>query len=154
MYQVNCKTIPAQHVIGVEHQGSYMEIGKAFATLYGTLGARQQLHPAMRMIGIYYDDPGCITEENLRSRACVVTESTTEVAPPLVPATLAAGDYAVLRHQGPYADMRAAYQWLYGVWLPASGREPANAPVFEEYLNNPRDTAPADLVTDIYLPLR
>jgi len=25
--------------------------------------------------------------------------------------------------------------------------------VFEEYLNNPRDTAPDDLLTDIFLPL-
>lgn len=49
--------------------------------------------------------------------------------------------------------MRAGYQWLYGEWLVRSGLEPADAPVFEEYLNNPRDTAPSDLLTDIYLPL-
>jgi len=60
---------------------------------------------------------------------------------------------AVLRHRGPYATMRSAYQWLYGHWLVQSGREAADAPVFEEYLNNPRDTAPADLLTDICLPL-
>ena len=35
----------------------------------------------------------------------------------------------------------------YGDWLMRSGREAADAPVFEEYLNNPRDTAPADLPT-------
>ena len=60
---------------------------------------------------------------------------------------------AVLRHRGPYATMRAAYQWLYGHWLVHSGHTVHDAPVFEEYLNNPRDTAPADLLTDIYLPL-
>jgi AraC family transcriptional regulator len=49
--------------------------------------------------------------------------------------------------------MQAAYQWLYGTWLVQSGEEPADAPVFEEYLNSPRDTAPADLLSDIYLPL-
>ena len=49
--------------------------------------------------------------------------------------------------------MRAAYQWLYGDWLLRSGREPADAPVFEEYLNSPRDTAPTELLSDIYLPL-
>ena len=41
----------------------------------------------------------------------------------------------------PYTDMRA-YLWLFGTWLPQSGREPADAPVFEEYLNNPRDLRP------------
>jgi AraC family transcriptional regulator len=35
-----------------------------------------------------------------------------------------------------------------------SGREAADAPVFEEYLNNPRDTAPADLLSEINLPIR
>jgi AraC family transcriptional regulator len=34
-----------------------------------------------------------------------------------------------------------------------SGHEAADLPVFEDYLNNPRDIAPADLLTDIYLPL-
>jgi AraC family transcriptional regulator len=59
----------------------------------------------------------------------------------------------VLRFRGPYATMRAAYQWLYGEWLVQSGAQPADAPVFEEYLNSPRDTAPNDLLTDIHLPL-
>jgi len=40
-----------------------------------------------------------------------------------------------------------------GALLRLSGHEAADLPVFEDYLNNPRDTAPADLLTDIYLPL-
>jgi len=35
--------------------------------------------------------------------------------------------------------MRAAYDWLFGQWLPTSGREAADAPVLEEYLNSPRE---------------
>ena len=68
--------------------------------------------------------------------------------------TIVGGEYAVLRHKGPYADMRGSYQFLYGTWLPQSGREPADAPCVEEYLNTPRDTAPTELTSDIYLPLR
>lgn len=64
-----------------------------------------------------------------------------------------AGRAVPTRHRRPYATMRAAYQWLYGHWLVNSGHEVGDAPVFEEYLNNPRDTAPADLLTDICLPL-
>ncbi|WP_141715442.1 GyrI-like domain-containing protein, partial [Burkholderia ubonensis] len=47
-----------------------------------------------------------------------------------------------------------AYQWLYGDWLRHSGREAADAPPFELYLNTPMDAAPADLRTEIHLPLR
>ena len=49
--------------------------------------------------------------------------------------------------------MKAAYQWLYGEWLVRSGREPADAPVFEAYLNSPVDTPPTELLTEICLPL-
>ncbi len=62
--------------------------------------------------------------------------------------------YAQLRYVGSYADMKSAYWWLLGAWLPQSGHEPDDAPVFEAYLNSPRQVAPTELVTDIHLPLR
>jgi AraC family transcriptional regulator len=40
-----------------------------------------------------------------------------------------------------------------GEWLASSGRELRSAPPFEVYRNSPQTTAPADLLTDIYLPL-
>jgi predicted transcriptional regulator YdeE len=49
--------------------------------------------------------------------------------------------------------MPAAYMWLFGTWLPQSGREAADAPVFEDYLNSPSQTPPSELLTDVYLPL-
>lgn len=71
-----------------------------------------------------------------------------------VPArTLPAGPCAVLRYQGPYASMHAAYRWLFGQWLPQSGQAPGTHPVYEHYLNDPRQVPPAELLTDIHLPL-
>ncbi|HKQ30815.1 MAG TPA: AraC family transcriptional regulator [Burkholderiales bacterium] len=153
MYDVAIKTVSPMKAIIVEHIGSYMEIGKAFDTLYGWLGARNLINAEMRSIGIYYDDPTAVPEERLRSCAAIVAQEEFAIETPLRHAEIPAGTYAVLRHKGAYADMRAAYQWLYGEWLVQSGREAADAPVFEEYLNNPRDTAPTELLTDIYLPL-
>ncbi len=154
MYNVAIKNLPAIKAVTVSHVGSYMEIGKAFDTLYGWLGARNLINNGMRSIGIFLDDPTAVPEEKLRSRAGIVADETLPIEPPLEYAQVAAGPYAVLRHKGPYADMRAAYRWLYGEWLPQSGQEAADAPVFEEYLNSPRDTAPTELMTDIFLPLR
>lgn len=151
-YELGVKTTPVLAAVGVDHVGSYMQIGRAFDQLYGWLGARDLLRPAMRSIAVYYDDPFAIAEEQLRSRACVVVDEPFAVETPLH-RTNRGGRHAVLRHKGPYATMRAAYQWLYGTWLPQSGEEAADAPVFEEYLNDPRDTPPAELLTDIYLPL-
>ncbi len=67
--------------------------------------------------------------------------------------TLEGGEYAVITHRGPYPRLGETYRWLYGVWLPTSGREPRHAPPFEVYRNSPQETAPEDLLTDIHLPL-
>jgi AraC family transcriptional regulator len=154
MYNVTIKTVPGMKATTISHVGSYMQIGKAFDLLYGWLAARSLIAPGTRTVGIFYDDPSAVAEDKLRSRAGVVTTIPIAIEPPLENAEIAVGEYAVLRHRGPYADMKAAYQWLYGVWLVQSGREAGDAPVFEEYLNNPRETAPTELLTDIYLPLR
>jgi len=41
-----------------------------------------------------------------------------------------------------------------GQWLPANNWEPGQGPCIERYLNNPQQTAPEDLLTDIHVPLR
>ena len=76
------------------------------------------------------------------------------LAPPVEETVLRGGLYARSRYRGPYADMGRAYRWLLGVWLPQSGYEPDDDPIFEAYLNNPQHVAPADLMTDIHLPLK
>ncbi|WP_051231411.1 AraC family transcriptional regulator [Kaistia adipata] len=144
----------ALQLVGVAHRGSYMQIDQAFGTLFGALAAQSLLGTGPRMIGLFMDDPDLVPQEALRSIACATAAPGASPAPPLVTTTIAGGAHARLRYKGPYADMRGAYRWLMGVWLPASGREAANAPIFEEYLNNPRDVAPTELLTDIYLPLQ
>ena len=150
-YDVRIVTLPPMVVATEEHSGSYMNIGMAFDRLFGRLGVVGLLGPGTRMLGIYVDDPSAVAEAALRSKAGAVLgvplPSDTEQM------TTRAGDYAVLRHKGPYGDMRAAYGWLFGTWLPQSGREAADAPVLEEYLNSPRDTVPAELLSNLYLPL-
>lgn len=154
MYEVTLKEIDGFDVVGVAHTGSYMGIGKAFETLYGTLFSRNLFRPDMEMIGIYLDDPELVPTDRLRSFACVSAKVDLPAEAPLTPQTLDGGRYAVLRHKGPYADMPLAYQWLYGTWLPQSGREVRDSLMFEKYLNNPREVAPTELLSEIYLPLK
>ncbi len=154
MHHVEIRRLPRMRAATMPHRGSYMEIDRAFEKLFGTLGARDLLAPDLRMVGIYYDDPASVAEAELRSRAAIVGPSPLPIEAPLEPVTIIGGEYAVLHYKGPYADMRGAYHWLYGTWLPRSGREPEDAPCIEEYLNSPRDTPPADLLSEICLPLK
>lgn len=153
MHTVTIKDLPALKAIAVSHTGPYMQIGKAFETLFGQLWARGLRQSGCRMIAVYLDDPTSVAGEKLRSKAAVISDAAPG-APPLEACQVSGGPHAVLRFQGPYSGLAAVYQWLYGTWLPQSGREAADAPVYEEYLNNPRDTPPAELLTDICLPLK
>lgn len=155
MRDVAIKQLAPATLAVIPHKGSYMEIGRAFETLFGTLGARNLLRPGLCMKGLFYSDPTSVPEAELRSAAGIlVPDEAFPVEAPLEKAYLRGGDYAVLRHKGPYSDMKAAYDWLYGEWLVRSGREAADAPVFEDYLNNPREVPPTELLTDICLPLK
>ena len=146
--------LPARQVVTLEHRGSYMHIGMAFDQLLGRLASKGLVRPGMRLLELFHDDPSAVREDDLRSHACVEGCLQSPLEAPLELAVVAAGSYAVLTHTGPYASMKAAYDWLFGHWLVRSGREPADAPVVEEYLNSPRETPPHDLRTHICLPLK
>lgn len=154
MHDVSVKTVPAISVAAMDHAGSYMAIDRAFGALAGWLGARNLFSPPVRSFGIFYDDPDTVPEDELRSKACFTVDGPIPDEPPVAAAEVAGGRYAILRHKGPYGDLKASYAWLYGEWLVKSGEEAADAPPFEEYLNDPRETPPTELLTDIYLPLK
>jgi AraC family transcriptional regulator len=164
-HRVEICDLPRRQLFAVSHQGSYMQIGRAFDQLYARLAAQGLARPGMRSIALFHDDPSVVNDESLRSHACAegCAEGCAEacadgwsdrpVEAPLMLLDIPSGPFAVLSHTGPYASMKAAYQWLFGHWLVQSGRDPAHAPVMEEYLNSPRDTSPRDLRTHICLPL-
>jgi len=153
MYDVSIVTFEPLRLAGLRHTGSYMDIGRAFDRLYALAGARGLMAATTRGIGVYYDDPAAKPEKDLVSDACISVPMGALLPDELRVIDLAGGRHAVLHHLGPYAELEKAYAWLYRDWLPASGAEPANRPIFEEYLNNPRELPPAQWRTDVCLPL-
>jgi len=106
------------------------------------------------MIAVFYDRPEDTAPENLRNYAAFAVPKGTKADAPLELLSLPGGEHAVLRDRGPYAGLAGVYDQLFQQWLPNSGREPADSPVFELYHNTPADTAPEDLATEICLPLK
>lgn len=153
-FPVTLESLPERRCAGIDHTGSYMAIDHAMGRLFAELGARNALPAQPNMIGLFFDDPDLGPEEQLRSRACLPVADAVSIEAPLVETVLRGGLYAKLSYTGPYADMRGAYRWLLGTWLPASGREPDDAPIFEAYLNNPSEVPQSQLRTDIHLPLK
>jgi AraC family transcriptional regulator len=153
-FPVEIKRLEPVQLAVLDHSGPYITIGKAFETLGGFLGMRGLLGPQSRMIGFYYDDPGSVPEDQLRSAAGFSLTDFSQIQPPYRKAEIPGGDHAILRFQGPYSDLHVPWRWIYSEWLVKSGREVAEEPPFEEYLNSPRDTSPERLLTNICIPLK
>lgn len=75
-----------------------------------------------------------------------------ELRPPVVERlTLAGGPFATVTHVGAYEELPLAYYGL-AVWLHEHGHGLVG-PVREVYLNDPAETPPASLVTQVMVPL-
>ncbi|MCP4072624.1 MAG: AraC family transcriptional regulator [Hyphomicrobiales bacterium] len=153
MFDVKIVELDSVILAGLNHSGSYAQVGRAFEKMNGLAATRGLLKSGQRVIGIYYDDPEVIDENNLRSFAGLSVSSDKIIKPPMETVTIAGGKYAVFRYQGPYSNFESCYEWIYGGWLKTCDYQLRDEPGFAQYLN-PAHTNPVELLTDIYLPLQ
>ena len=152
-YDIRIEDQPTRRLAALAHRGAYTELPKVFRNLSALISERDLWRQIQAMACVSYDDPETTPTEDCRSFAAVVVGEDFPVAAPLEEMRLPSGPYAVLRYKGPYTGLSVAYKYFYRDWLPASGQAHADAAPFEIYLNDPGDTAPEDLLTDIFMPL-
>ena len=153
MYDVTIDDLPALRLAGYPHKGPYDQISAVFERLAAWAGPRGLITPETCFYGAYYDDPASVAAGELRSFAGITVSEGQALDDDLERLDYPAGRAAKLVFKGPYAELEKPYGYLYGQWLPKSGREPTDMPCLERYLNDPRETAPPDLLTEIILPL-
>ncbi len=146
--------VQSRRLLGIRHVGPYPEIGGAFDTLGVWAGTRGLLGPGTQWIGIYPDDPQAVPPRQQRADACITAPADATVEAPVAEVRLEGGRHAVYRHIGPYAELESAYLRVIRDWLPGSGEDLADRPCFEVYVNDAKTVRPAELITDIHLPLR
>jgi AraC family transcriptional regulator len=154
MSNVDIVSVSAEPMIALAHKGDYNKIGDAFEKLGAWAGSRGLINGESRMIGIFYDDPDVVAQTALRSHACLTKPAGASPELPYETVSLPGGTYARAVHKGPYADLHAFYQKLFREWLPTSGREPADGPCFEDYLNDPAKLPPTEWLTAVHVPLK
>ena len=153
MYTIEMMDLPEMRLVGLEHEGDYMQIGHKFDQLFMQAGTLGLLNENTRSLGLYYGDPDTVPAEELRSAACVTVAAdgmdkikSDDYVEKVVPK----GQYATLLFKGPYPEISQAYSWMFGEWLPNSGLQVGDFPPMEEYLNDPKETAPEELLTRIH----
>ncbi len=150
MYSVEIIDVEAITLIGIDYQGDYMDIGSAFEKLYMYAGTHQLMNEQTRSFGLYYDDPQSVEVDDLRSVACISYEGEVQLTDDSFrKLTIPAGKRVNLTFQGAYAELEKPYDYLFGQWVPENDLQLADFPPFEEYLNDPKTTAPNELLTRI-----
>ena len=150
--EVRIETIDEIEVCHIRHVGPYNEVGPCFERLFAwaaSIDARTG-----RVLSLSYDNPDEVAPESQRSDACLEIRTDASPPPGISLDSVAGGRYAVHAYRGPYDGISGAYRGLFESWLPGSGEEIDDRPCMEIYRNSPMDTAPADLLTELCLPLR
>jgi AraC family transcriptional regulator len=155
MHDVTVETLTDIRLAALPHAGPYIQIGTTFGTLMQRLGAAGLIpRLAGPAVGLYHDDPSSVPAAELRAHAGMEVADDRPLPADFDDVTVPGGRHAVLVLKGPYTGIPAAWTWLYGTWFPDSGEEPADRAPFEIYRNSMADTAPAELLTEICVPLR
>ena len=150
--EVRIETIDEIEVFRIRHVGPYDEVAPCFERLFAWAAAIEAR--AGRVLSLSYDNPDEVAPESLRSDACLEIRTDASPPPGISSDSVGGGRYAVHAYRGPYDGISGAYRGLFESWLPGSGEEIDDRPCMELYRNSPMDTAPADLLTELCLPLR
>lgn len=107
-----------------------------------------------KTLGIVYDNPDTTPPDDFRFDICGAVKADIPDNPQgVVNKIIPGGRCAVIRHHGPHNRIGESAYYLYRDWLPNSGEELRDFPLFFHYLNLMPETPEHELVTDVYLPL-
>ncbi len=145
---------PRQRVTFMRHVGPYDQVGATWQKFMSWAASRGLFGAMGKPLAVIHDDPEITPTDKLRYDVCIAVDHGFQPEEGVGVQEIAGGQYAVARHRGQYQRLGETYAALMGQWLPANNREPEHGPCVEAYLNNPQQTAPEDLVTEIYVLLR
>lgn len=151
---IRIEHFPETRVATLEHRGDPNRIGDSIRAF---IAWRKQhhLHPSRHAtFNIFYDDPYQVAPADYRFDLCVaVDRDMRDEALGIIDKTIPAGRCAVLRHVGSDDHLHASIAHLYSQWLPESGEELRDFPLFVQRVKFYPDVPEHEAVVDIFLPL-
>ena len=148
--------LESKTVIYIRLTGAYSELDfpGTFAKLWNFVKERKLFSAGIEHLGIYYDDPKVTESAQFRSDVCLVIRKPVQPHGEIEVQEIPGGKYAVFSYQGAYSNLGMVYDAIFAEWLPSSGCELRDLPIFEKYCNDPTRTAPEKLKTEIYVPIK
>lgn len=156
---VDVVEIDSMRVIYTRYTGSYPGLAAAMPDMMERLysfAAGQNLLQAgkTQILTAYHDNLEMTDEAQLRTSLCITIANLAHVDEQ--------GDIGSMEIWGKYAvghfeltpdEYPAAWRYMYGEWLPNSGKKPRDAFPFEVYVSEPAQNPGEKQQVDIYLPV-
>ncbi|MFC2156064.1 GyrI-like domain-containing protein [Acidobacteriota bacterium] len=112
---------------------------------------KQGLQPGGPLLGIYYNNPTQVKEEELKWAVGFSVPKDAKVEAPLKKVETTFKKAAVYLYTGPYEKMDKAYETVFK-HIEEKGCKIA-WPCYDKYLNNPQTVKPEELKTEIIVPV-
>ncbi len=143
-------------VAALEHRGPPEQVNDS-ARIFIEWRKASRLSPkeSCKTFGIAYDNPDTTEPQDFRFDICGEVNAAVPGNPQgVVNKIIPGGRCAVARHLGSHDRIGESAYYLYREWLPGSGEELRDFPLFFHYLNLMPETSEHELMTDLYLPLK
>ena len=157
--QIEVKDMPEFHVVYVRHTGPYAGDAALFQDLFERLmrwaGPRGLLRfPETVVLIVYHDDPDVTDNAKLRVSACITVPEDTTVDGEVGKMTVPGGKFAVARFELDPDQYGAAWDFVFGKWLPESGYQPDDRLCYELYPGSPGEQPEGKHAVDICIPVK
>lgn len=152
---VHIVDFPETRVARLAHRGDPARMGD---TVRAFIAWRREtgLHPSKsRTFNLLHKDPETVPPEDFRMDVAASTGAPiADNAAGVVADRIPAGRCAMVRMTGSSDNLKPAVHFLYAEWLPGSGEELRDFPIFAERVRFFPEVPENEAVTDVFLPLR
>lgn len=153
--QVNIVEFEETRVATLEHRGHPNLLGDSIRQFIAWRKENQLPPRISATFNVVYDDPNQVEPEDYRFDLCAATEREIAQNPHgVVAKVIPGGRCAVVRHVGADDNLVDVVRYLYSEWLPHSGEELRDFPLFFQRVAFFPDVPEHEAVTDVYLPLK
>ncbi|GAA4272215.1 AraC family transcriptional regulator [Aquimarina gracilis] len=151
--------LPTLEILYLTYQGSFEDI-KAIKKIWNKLMKyafkKELIDDDSIFLAEILDDNEITDQVHCRYNAGIVIESPLQFKPKGLFRTkiIPSQKYAKFLHRGSHEDSLLTYDYIYSNWISEIDLELEDKPTLEFFLNDEEDTAPEELLTEIYIPIK
>ncbi len=140
-------------LVATRNTGDFADLAVAYEALFGWAAEHGLIESIAGIYGVPWQDRRDVPAAECEFDCALAFEGDVAAGEGVMSLTLGGGQWARLRHVGPYAGLEPLTDALLAFWLPGSSHGLRDEPLFHHYLDDPEQTPEAVLRTDIYLPV-